>query len=279
MKTILILMAAVCCILAADNACGQSLTEKSHSNLAGISTGNSVLARQDLIYSPFVHSDHSLLSLGLKYQREKNYYQYWNIHFSVNTSYPGVPFEMEMGDHHHKSYPHEFVFINTSYGIGIPVSHRFRSRDWIGVALKMDLQASFYSFILSDMFGYYIEHSLNGWYRHTYTFRDKHFLSGRLELPIAAWLARPPYLAEDDTFIENISSHNRTKILLAFIGDGKPVTWNTLQRVNLDIEYLYPVSKRLFLGVDYRFVFIHTNEPRTLLSYHHNIHVTSSFKF
>lgn len=279
MKTILIFAAAVCCILVADNTCGQTLTEKSHANLAGITTGNSLLARQDLIYSPFVHSDHSLLSFGLKYQREKNLYQYWNIHFSVNTSNPGVPYEMEMGDHSHGSIPHEFVFVSTTYGIGVPVIHRFQRTDWIGVALKMDLQASFYSFVLSDMFGYYIEHSVNGWYRRTYTFRDKHHLSGRVELPFVTWLARPPYLAEDDKFIENISTHNRTKMLLAFIGDGKPVTWNTLQRVNLDVEYHYPVSKRLFLGVDYRFVLIHSSEPRTLLSYHHNIHVTSSFKF
>lgn len=253
--------------------------ERQNKNRLSILAGTSKMARQDLIYSPFIHSDLSLHSYGIRYQHDGKLLHYVEINFAFNESQRVMSYEMQMDDHSHGLLPHEFLFINTAYGTGILFNEDNYSRQWIGGSFKGEIQAAFYNFMLSEMFGYYIEFSLNAWYRYNYKFSDKHLISAQAEIPLVSWLARPPYLAEDDKFIENISSHNKFKTLLAFIGDGEIVTVNKLQWINLSVEYSYSISKRFSLGAIYRFVFIHSNEPRTLLSYHHNLNLTTSINF
>lgn len=279
MKIIIILIAMAGNFGFPGNAYAINQPAKERPNQFSVSVGSSMLARQDLIYSPFVHSDQSFLSFAMKYTREKKSYQYWDISFMFNSSQRGTRTEIDMGGHRHGFNPHEFLLISSAYGIGLPLKHSERKKEWLGAALKIDLQAAFYSFVMSDMFGYYIDHSVNGWYRRHFIIGNRHNLAARIELPLISWLARPPYLAEDDGFIENISSHNKSKILLAFIKDGQFTTWNTVQRVNLDAGYSYPVAKRLNIGADYRFVFIRSAEPKTLLSVQHILNLTSTIKF
>jgi hypothetical protein len=248
-------------------------------NAICISAGSSALFRQDLIYSPFVHSDRSLRSFGLSLQRDKKLFQYLDISFSHNTSQIGEPREIEMGHHLHPVLPHEFLFISAAFGIGKAVKTTPKRKDWLGCALKADLQATFYSFVLSDMFGYLIEQSANAWYRRSYDFGKQGQLAAQIELPLLSWLARPPYLAEDDEFIENISSHQSPKILLALVEDGELAAWDKYQRVNFQVEYLYPLFKKFQIGFDFRFTFIHAREPKPLLSYHQILNLTSHYKF
>ncbi len=215
----------------------------------------------------------------MKYQRNDKYFQYLDVNFSYNTYQTGTTIEMEMGHHAHLVQPHEFLFISGTYGIGKALRDFPHYKDWMGGAIKLDVQAGFYSFVLSDMFGYLIDQSANVWYRRSYLFGDKHHFSAHTELPLISWLARPPYLAEDDQFIENISSQNNKKILLAFIADGELVTWNRYRRINFSFEYHYPFSKKIHFGADYRFVFIHSMDPKPLLSFQNNVNITTSYKF
>jgi hypothetical protein len=244
-----------------------------------LSGGMSFLARQDLVYSPFVHDDVSRHSYRLKYQRIGKFFQFAEVGFTYNSSQLSEPTEMDMGDHAHMIIPHEFLHVTLAYGIGKAVQPHANYHAWIGGAIQSDLQAGFYNFALSNMFGYFINQSAQVWYRRAYTFNDKHQLSMQVALPILSWMARPPYLAEDDEFIENISSHNSSRIILAFIGDGQLATWNRLQRLNLAAEYRYPITTRTQIGAEYRFDFIHTNIPKTLLSYQHQLNISATLKF
>lgn len=257
----------------------QEQPERQKPNRISISAGSSSLARQDLIYSPFIHSDYSFMSLGIKYQYDNELLHNLEANFSANQSQTNNSEDIQMGDHNHGFIPHEFLFMNLTYGLGKAIRNSPSIEEWIGGSIKGDLQAAFYNFQLSEMFGYYIEFSLNAWYRYKYNLSDRQLLSIQAELPLVAWLARPPYLAEDDGFIENISSHNKFKTLLAFIGDGKLVTVNKLQRINLNLEYVYTISGRFSVGAEYRFTFIHSGDPKTLLSYQNNLNLTTSINF
>jgi hypothetical protein len=255
-----------------------SANAQRNQNLISLSAGSSILAKQDLIYSPFVHSDRSLVNYGMGFQRDKKYFQYFNSGFTVNKAQVGELVEMDMEDHSHMIHPHEFLNITATYGFGKSLKETPVYKEWIGGAAKVDLQASFYNFALSNMFGYFINQSANIWYRRSYNI-GKHSLTGHVELPLVSWMSRPPYLAEDDEFVENISSHNSYRILLSFVEDGKFATWNKLQKVNLNIEYMYPISKRFNIGAIYNFDFIHTRQPRSYISYQHKFNLATSYKF
>jgi hypothetical protein len=257
----------------------QILYAQQNEQIISASGGVSFLARQDLVYSPFVHDDISRHSYRLRYQRAGKYFHFAEAGFTYNSSKLTDPYEMDMGDHEHVIMPHEFLHIDLSYGFGKGVQPNGKYRAWIGGAIQSDLQAGFYNFGLSNMFGDFLNQSAQVWYRRTYSFKNKHQLSMQVALPILSWIARPPHMAEDDEFIENISSHNSTKILLAFIGDGQLATWNRLQRLNLAAEYRYPITGRAQIGAEYRFDFIHTNIPRTLLSYQHQLNLNAILKF
>lgn len=244
-----------------------------------VSGGMSFLARQDLVYSPFVHDDISMHSYRLRYQLIGTYFQFAEVGFTYNSSQLSEPSEMDMGDHAHMMMPHEFLHIGLSYGFGKAVQPNANYRAWIGGAIQSDLQAGFYNFALSNMFGYFINQAALVWYRRAYTFNDTHQLSVQVALPILSWMARPPYLAEDDEFIENISSHNSAKIIMAFMGDGQLTTWNRLRKLNLTAEYKYSIFSHVQIGAEYRFDFIHTNTPRTLLSYQHQLNLNATLKF
>ncbi|MFC4870774.1 hypothetical protein [Negadavirga shengliensis] len=258
---------------------GRGFAQESKQESLVISAGMTYLARKDLVYSPFVHTDRSFHSYGLAYQREKDFFQFVETGITYNTSQIGSSYEMEMGDHSHMVLPHEFLFFHLNYGIGKTLGKTSRAKSWLGAALKVDLQASFYNFTLSNMFGYYIGQSGGIWYKKRWIFDNKHEFSFQLELPLITWMARPPYLAEDDRFIENISSHKPVRIIMAFIEDGQFAFWDKLQRSDFSLTYQYPVSKKWGIGTVYRFSFIHASEPKSLLSYQQSLNFTGTLKF
>jgi len=79
-----------------------------------------------------------------------------------------------------------------------------------------------------------------------------------------SWLARSPYLVNDDEFIENTSSHSGFKTFTSFIGDGKLVSWNSWQSFDLEIKYLSHLNKKWQLGAAYLFEFIHSDRGKAV---------------
>jgi hypothetical protein len=247
-------------------------------NRISIVTGSSIMARQDLIYSPFIHSGNSINSFGLRYLYQNDILHFITIDFSANSDQL-ISGEMQMDNHKHGFLPHEFIYFSTAYGLGKLIAEEENITQYLGGSLKGDLQAAFYNFQLSEMFGYYINLSLNVWYKYSYKINERHSVSALAELPVISWLARPPYLAEDDEFIKNISSHDNLKILSAFIADGKVVTLNKLQGLNFNLEYSYSLSETFEIGAGYHLSFVHTNEPKKLTSFQNKLNLIASVKF
>lgn len=254
-------------------------SQENRINSLGFSTGYSFISKQDLVYSPFKHSGNSTFNYKIKYRYENDLIHLFESGISVNKIQRFEPFIMEMEHHSHKIHPHEFVNFNLYYGIGTVISENNDYKEWVGGSINSDIQAAFYNFVLSEMFGYLINNSLNIFYNRKYDILDNHNFLFSLEIPLISWLSRPPYLAEDDKFIENISSHNKSKILFAFIKDGEIAFPNKIQKLNFNIEYNYNLSNNFSFGIDYYFSFTRTTEPKTYLNIINNINFLTTYKF
>lgn len=275
MKKLTVIITTCINLMYLEAGIAQDLSAKSLT----VSGGMSQMIFQDRVYSPFIHTDQSLSSFGAAFEARNKYLQFAHLNLSYNTSRLGDYQEMDMGHHKHTIMPHEFVSISGSYGLGGIVHEKGYLSDWVGGSVTLKIHAGFYNFILSNMFGYLIDFSANAWVRRDWHLQNNHKISTRIEVPVLTWLARPPYLAEDDEFIENISSHKGPLILMEFALDGSFVTWNRYQRIQFNFDYTLPLFEKFRLGARYQFEVVHTTEPRTLTAIGNQLHITSSIEF
>lgn len=248
-------------------------------NCIQLQIGLSNIARQDLVFSPFVHKDFSPINIGIRYQREKKFYQ--NIHLRFSSLKPSFigPYEFFDDNETKQTSPHIFTMIDLDYWLGKEFRRRSKSITKAGIAFNADIQALNYVYGRTSFFGYYSAIGLGGFISQTYNANKKNKITGQIALPLFNWVARSPYLVNDDEFIENISSRSGVKTFFAFIGDGNFATLNKSQILDFRLNYAYKLNDRWELGVDYLFEFIHSKEPRNLLSYRNSIFINGTFKF
>jgi hypothetical protein len=141
------------------------------------------------------------------------------------------------------------------------------------------VQAANFVYGRISSFGYYSAFGLGVFGRKEVSLSEKGKLSATLQFPIVTWLARSPYLVNDDEFIENISSHSGLKSFMAFIGDGGLVTWNKLQTFDLEVGYKYRLNEKFELGIAYLLEFSHANDPRNFLFYGNTLIFSGTFRF
>jgi len=248
-------------------------------NSIQLQIGLSNIARQDLVFSPFIHRDLSPINIGIRYQREKTFYQSINLRFSsLKPSYI-EPYEFFDNNEIKQTSPHNFTIIDLDYWLGKEFRRREKSTTKAGIAFNADIQALNYVYGRIGSFGYYSAFGLGGFISHTYNINEKNKITGQIALPLFNWLARSPYLVNDDEFIENTSSHSGIKTFFAFIGDGNFATLNNLQTLDFRLNYTHKLNDRWELGADYLFEFIHSKEPRNLLSYRNSVFINTTFKF
>lgn len=242
-----------------------------------IGVGN--IARQDLVFSPFIHKDLSPINVSIRYQREKKYFQNANLRFALlSPSYKNSYSFIDDGEIKTTS-PHFFTIVDLDYWFGKSIKETEKSSTKVGIAVNADIQALNYAYGRIGSFGYYSSFGVGAFIHHIHKFNDKNSLIGYVSLPVINWLARSPYLVNDDEFIENTSSHSGLKTFFAFIGDGKFATLNQLQIFDFSANYTYKLNKRWDLGVGYLFEFVHSSKPRNMLSYRNSIFFNTNFKF
>ena len=166
-----------------------------------------------------------------------------------------------------------------SSDLGKQIHESERSNTIIGAGISADVQLLNYVYGRIGSFGYYSAFGLNIYARQEFKMNERSQLTGTLSLPLFAWLARSPYLVNDDEFIENISSHSNLKTLGAFIADGELVTWNSWQSIDFEGKYTFDLSGKWALGAAYLFKFIHASEPRNLVSLQNTLVLSANFKF
>lgn len=257
------------------NCYGQDADEK---NSFSLSFGPGHIMRQDVIFSPFVHSDLSFLNVGLDYTRQATFFQRVSLRFGSFNPMVSNLYEFTVHGENVTAYPHNFNLIDIDYLIGKAIMETEKSRLIAGGVLSADIQALNYVYGRISSFGYYSAFGLGIFGRHSVEINKKHRILTSLQLPVLAWLSRPPYMGIDDEFIENISSHSGSKTLLAFISDGELVTWNRLQTFDAGLTYTYRFNERLDLGAGYLFEFVHANQPQNLISFRNSINISLTIR-
>ena len=243
-----------------------------------LSLGPAHLSRQDLIFSPFIHQDLAPLVVGLKHTWNTKSQQYLRLNYSGFSAGLETPYDYLFNGEVETAYLHSFTFVALGYGLGKYLGQSATPRSMFGGAINLDVQAMNYQYGRSSFFGYFSTVGLSAWYKYTFFQHEKSKLTGRIEVPLVSWLARSPYLINDDTFIKNTFSHNGFKTFFAFMGDGHLATWGELHRADIEIEYQYALSPAFSLGAMWQMGFIHAGKPVDLFSYQHNLNVVVGLK-
>jgi hypothetical protein len=270
---VLLLCAAF--VLPAGPASAQTPT----TNRVGFTAGFTHLAHQDVIHSPFIHRSVSPVSVEAFYRRTGSLRQFAGLRYSAVDSRLTAPYPIEHHDHFHGSLPHVYLLVDATYGAGRSIRPADEGHEAVGLALQLDLQATDYNYGLEYNFGYFLSTGLNAWYERELTPSPRHRVTGRAMAPIVSWVARSPYLVNDDRFIENIANDGRLATALALAADGELASWDRLQRLNLSLGYGYAVSPRVEVGASYRFTYLRARDPRPLTSMQNDLGFSTSYRF
>jgi hypothetical protein len=250
-------------------------------NAFSVQWGMGQISRQDMVFSPFVHKSISPMNIGLEYARDgRSIQQRIKVHHAAfsaaqTTAYPYI----EDGKTQQTS-PHTFNLIDLDYNIGkVFRNAKNRISTSAGILLSSDIHALYYSYGRVGSFGYFANFGLGLYLEKYHHFDERSQISGRLSLPVVNWLARSPYLVNDDAFIENTSSHKGLKTFFAFIGDGHLAGFSGFQSAEAQLKYTFALNKKWSLGANYQFDFTHARKPRNLLQYRHLLHFSTTFKF
>lgn len=263
--------------LLAGLACLGQQVEKS--NVLTLSFGPSSISRQDLIFSPLTHHDFSLINLGLDYTREAKFYQKVSLRYGNFNPRVTAPYDFTFHGDPETAYPHSFNLIDLDYQFGKQLKETQNGTLTAGGLFSTDIQALSYVYGRISSFGYYAAIGLGVFGKYERPINEKSRLSTTLKLPLFVWLARSPYLVNDDEFIENISSHSGFKTFMAYLGDGQLATWNKVQTLDFELKYEYDQSERWGFGAAYLFEFIHMSQPRNLLSFRNSLNFSANYKF
>ncbi len=271
----LILLSLLCCLTAFTSFAQETRKE----NTLTLSFGPSYIMRQDLIFSPVIHNDFSFMNLGLEYTRKAKFFQKVSLHYANYNPMVAGPYEFTEHSEPNTAYPHSFNLVDLDYRFGKQFKETKQAAITAGGLFSTDIQAMNYVYGRISSFGYFAAFGLGVFGTYERRINEKSALAATLKLPLFAWLARSPYLVNDDEFIENISSHSGFKTFMAYVGDGEMVTWNKMQTLDLELKYEYDYNERWDFGVAYLFEFIHMSQPRNLLSFRNSLNLSANYKF
>ncbi len=271
---------AALCIFSCLVLCTPAVTAQNHA--LSLSLGYGQLTRQDLIFSPFVSRGSSPINVGLAYQKSRRWEQEWKLGFSQITAQHKPTFTYTLpgqADELQHTAPHSFLLADLSYTLGKRIAVRHKNTWWLFGAVSMDMDAMNYNHARISNFGYFISFDLSVGGKWRYQLSPRHQLTAEARLPLAAWVARSPYLINDDEFIDNIAGHKSLGTILNFIGDGQMMSPIHHQQITLDIGYDFALTRKWQLGLNYQLEQLHNNKPLPLHSAHQQISLRFSLHF
>lgn len=250
---------------------------KQPENRISLFLGGSYLARQDLIFSPFVHHDFSLMNVGFEYQRNAGYYQQIGLDFGSFAPMLTEPYHFLIDGESLPAMPHSFNLVDIDYTFGKSLPHY--SQLIVGAAFTADVQAFNYVYGRFGAFGYYAAMGLGPFVKKQWSINDKSDVTLALKVPLVSWLARSPFLVNDDEYIANIASHSGVKTFAAFLADGRPVTLNKWQTFDFDLAYCWQFMPDWQIGAAWQFAFARSVAPRMMTSYRHSLNLSIHHQF
>lgn len=244
--------------------------------------GAGVLARQDLLLSPMSTLNGSLFNFTTRFTREKK--STFRAELSLSMFRPArfdsYSFWMDQGGDTFETEKHYFTQAELRLSREL-LRKPIREKIYWGLDAGFTGTVQAYSFLTARF----------GTFNYTALFSAEPViwaeaasdkgkrLRASLSLPLISWVARSPYLLNDDEFIQNISSHSGFSTFFAYLGDGSLRTFNSLQRATLGLQATMPLSERWSLSADYRLDFLHLSKPAPLFSYFHTLHLVAGFQF
>lgn len=223
--------------------------------------------RQDLVFSPFIQKGGGPQQISLSYARHKKWQQTAQLCFAQTTAqyaptfrygYWGEEVEWE------QSVPHQFTQLDLSYALGRVVATGHRHQFSVGAALAFDLDALTYNNARAGHFGYFMALDAAVWGQWTLQMTPKDRLSARVQGVPVGWVARSPYLINDDDFIHHTASHRALRTLGNFFADGALYTLNHYQRASLTLRYDRSLKRRWAIGLIAQQHLLHHASPLSL---------------
>lgn len=219
------------------------------------------------------------MNLGLNYSRSSRFYQKISVGYTNFNPMIAGPYQFNIHGESNTAYPHSFNFINLDYQLGKQVKRIQNQTLIIGGLFSSDIQIMNYGYGRISSFGYFTASGLGIFGTYSRSVAEKSQLEATLKLPLFVWLARSPYLVNDDEFIDNVSSHSGFKTFVAFLGDGQMAALDKIQTLDLEVKYRYDLNKRWGLEAAYLFEFVHVRQPKNLLSFRNSVNLSANFKF
>lgn len=235
----------------------------------GFSYGGAYLARQDLVFSPMAHRSFSPIAAQLSYERAGRMHHAASISFSTHSPIlvPSYEFTDDSTGDPRYTLPHSFNFLALEYALGVPLLEDHSGRIVVGGSLPQEIDITSYTYSVSGVFGYSATFSLAAWMQGSLALGERVELTGTLRIPVVGWLARSPYLVNDDEYIENISSNRTLPTFAAFIADGSLASFGRVQRADLSLLARYSLRDRWTATAELRYGFARVAVPLQLLSY------------
>lgn len=240
--------------------------------------GPGVYARQDLIFSPFVHQDWSFTNVALQYDWGQKHHQFTALEYGGYN--PSLVPSYTYGTEGDQTYPHQFTLVNLTYGFGKRIQQQNENhRLTLGGAFEADIQASNYYYGPFSNFGYLAPFSLGIWGQWTLLHGEKNEWTGKVLIPLVSLVARSPYLVNDDEYIENTYSHNGFTTFFEYLGDGHLQTLNKIQQLEVQLGFKHHLSEKWAIGGIYAFRFQHVAETLNFLSFRNTFYINLSRTF
>jgi hypothetical protein len=270
-------------------ATSATLAAQPYTNTLELRLGPEHSMRQDLLLSPMVHTDVSLVNFALRWEQSKKMQHFVQLHFRLHNPTLVEPYTFYNTDSTTATtYPNYWTLVDVDYAIGKvwPVSisenligdlsHRTTVVS-AGAILTNNVNATPLSTGGSSTFAYFANFSLGGWVRIAKETPRAH-LSATLNLPLFGITARSPYLLNDDEFIQNVSYHNGFVTFFAYLVDGHFNTLNRLFNPSLNVRYMKAVGKRWYFTVNYDFEYLRHNKPLALTSFQSSLMIGMAFR-
>jgi len=251
--------------------------EKVRSLSLGLGLGQN--SRQDLIFSPFVHHEFSLLNGTINYSIHGRFFQQVKIGIATFDPMLKEPYNYSEDGEVKTAAPHYLLYLDLDYLLGKKIKKTGKTDLTVGGMLGTNTQSLNYVYGRIGYFGYFSAINLGMFGQFGIPTQNGNGVFFKLQLPFVSWLARSPYLVNDDEFIENISSHSGIKTFFAFLKDGKPATWNTVQQVDAEVKYLFSLTSKWGMGISGAYEFTRASQPRLLNSHRTSVNVSATLKF
>ncbi|MDQ3845723.1 MAG: hypothetical protein M3342_17185 [Bacteroidota bacterium] len=244
-----------------------------------LSLGYGFIARQDLIFSPFIHQAGSPLNVGVAYQVPGTWTKVAAFRWSQYKPILGSAYSYtDRSRQQVMTQPHIFNLIDLRFAMGKTIYKRTQQELKVGGVFSTDIDALSFNYGFAGNSGYFGLFGLGLWSEGQYLLSKNQSVGFTFQLPVVAWITRSPYLANDDPYMKHNYSHNGVKTFIAYVGDGKLQTVNRFQKVNAAVQYTYFFKKRVGVGGKYELEFLHHALPLSLRSYQHVFSLTTTVK-